>query len=102
MTYRGDSYFPDSTKGTGTQCERCGDAVAAYTGSYFNLETICLPCRALEEAHPSFPAAQRAETAAVRRGDYNYPGVGLPPGLREASLEARRARERRKSEGATP
>lgn len=95
MRERDEHFLPDSIKGTGTYCERCGEKAHAFTGSYFNTETICLPCRAIEEVHPGFAHAQRAEVAAVQAGDMNYPGVGLPEGLRAMSLAAREQRQRK-------
>ena len=63
---------------TGTCCERCGCENPSYlTGSWFNAEMICEQCDAA-----AFDAARAAEEAAVRRGEFNYPGIGLPPDLR--------------------
>lgn len=63
-------------------CDRCGYETNAFTGSYFNTETICLRCRDLEEQHPKFEEARQAELAAVEQGDYNFRGIGLPNDLR--------------------
>lgn len=63
-------------------CDRCGKESVGSTGSYFNTETICFECADRERAHPDFERARRVETEAVQRGDYNFPGVGLPPDLR--------------------
>lgn len=60
------------------KCDRCGETVSAFRVSYFNTDTICLSCQGLEEAHPMFVEAKRIETEAVMRGDYNFPGIGLP------------------------
>lgn len=64
-----------------TTCDRCGQEAAGTTMSYFNLETICLDCDRKERAHPLFEAARQAEEEALRRGDLNFPGIGLPPDL---------------------
>jgi hypothetical protein len=64
------------------RCDRCGRASLASTGSWFNLEQICLECSALEEQHPSIEEARERENEAVRRGDFNFPGIGLPAELR--------------------
>jgi hypothetical protein len=66
---------------TGT-CERCGEHTGTTTVSYFNTEEICMPCRETERAHPGFAAARAAEEKAVRLGDWNFEGVGLPEELR--------------------
>jgi hypothetical protein len=50
--------------------------------SVFNEQMICLGCIATEQAHPRFDEAVAAEEAAVRRGDFNFPGIGLPADLR--------------------
>lgn len=50
--------------------------------SLFNEQMICLRCVAAEQAHPRFPEAVSAEEAAVRRGDLDFPGIGLPADLR--------------------
>ncbi len=49
--------------------------------SFFNTQMICLACEAAEKAHPAYVAAHEAEVAACLRGDYNFPGVGLPVDL---------------------
>lgn len=69
-------------RGGQVNCDRCGHVATAFTGSYFNTDTICLPCRDLEEAHPQFEQARQAEMEAVERGDYNFHGIGLPADLR--------------------
>jgi hypothetical protein len=49
--------------------------------SRFNTEHCCLHCLAAEKAHPDYPKAVEAELAAVKAGDYNYPGIGKPSDL---------------------
>lgn len=64
------------------KCDRCGEETLGTTGSYFNTETICLDkCAPAERAHSKFNEARRIETEAVRNGDFNFPGIGLPPEL---------------------
>lgn len=63
-------------------CDRCGRESLTHTGSWFNLEQICLQCSKQEKAHPLFEEAQRVERAAVKQGDHNFPGIGLPAELR--------------------
>lgn len=63
-------------------CERCGGETSAFTTSFFNTQVICLErCYVAERAHPDFERAHRVETEAVKRGDFNFPGIGLPPDL---------------------
>lgn len=64
-------------------CDRCGEPTTAFTMSYFNTETICLECKALEEAHPKYEQAKNVEMRAVKAGIYDFPGVGLPRDLRK-------------------
>ncbi len=63
-------------------CDRCGKSTIASIGSMFNVEQICMECMNRERAHPLYAEAVRAETEACRRGNYNFPGIGLPPELR--------------------
>ncbi|TLS48846.1 gamma-glutamylcyclotransferase [Paenibacillus antri] len=63
-------------------CDRCGKKLTVRTMSMFNSDTICLDCKKKEEAHPDYVRARQAEREAVRRGDGNYSGIGLPPDLR--------------------
>ena len=60
------------------KCDRCNTQTDTHTLSYFNCDTICLPCREIERSHPDFSAAQLAERQAVISGDFNFAGVGLP------------------------
>lgn len=63
-------------------CDRCRRETAAITGSIFNTQVICMTCSDAERAHPDFEAAQKAEAEAVKGGDLDFPGVGLPDDLR--------------------
>ena len=64
-------------------CARCNTDLRTVpsTVSKFSTEWVCMDCKAREVAHPLYPAADRAELEAVRRGDFNYPGIGTPPEL---------------------
>jgi len=74
-------------------CDRCGARFGASTLSRFNRDMLCMPCLSDEKKAPNHPQAAAIELAAVRAGDYNYPGIGLAP-EDLAFLEAqRRARE---------
>lgn len=59
-------------------CARCRESVRISTGSYFTSDVICLDCRYLEENHPAYDEAKRRELEAVKSGDYNFVGIGLP------------------------
>jgi len=75
-------------------CDRCGASLRtnAYTMSVFNQQAICMACKEIEMRHPAYPAAHAAEVAAVRQGNYNFSGVGLPTDLRTEGEARRRAR----------
>ena len=64
------------------KCERCRKETLGTIMSKFNTEIICGDCKDAETEHPAYAAADRAEVEAVRRGDNNFPGVGLPADLR--------------------
>lgn len=63
-------------------CERCDKTPPYATMSRFNTDIICPDCERKEKAHPKYPEAEAAELAAVKAGNYNYPGIGLPADLR--------------------
>lgn len=62
-------------------CVRCGAQHVITTMSRFNTDIICVPCEDKEKAHPLYEKAWEAELAAVKAGDYNYPGIGKPEDL---------------------
>ena len=62
-------------------CVRCKAQDAITTMSRFNTDIICVDCETKERAHPRYQEAADAELAAVKRGDYNYPGIGKPEDL---------------------
>ena len=63
------------------QCDRCGQTTTVTTMSFFNTETICMLCMRREKAHPDYARAHATDTNAVRRGEYNFKGIGCPPEL---------------------
>jgi hypothetical protein len=75
-------------------CARCGADLGASTVSKFNAETICLDCKDDERLAPNYKRADEEECAAVRGGDYNYPGIGLAPEDNAFMTERRRTREK--------
>lgn len=62
-------------------CRRCGAKDKPTTMSRFNVDIICLDCQAKEKAHPRYAEAAAAELAEVKRGNYNFPGIGKPADL---------------------
>lgn len=63
-----------------TICDRCGDNPPVIM-SKFNTQMCCDGCIDRERNHPMYPQAAAAELAALRGGDYNFPGIGLPADL---------------------
>ena len=61
-----------------TTCQRCYKPTSATIVSYFNTQTICMDCSEKERKHPRFEEARKAEEAACRRKDFNFPGIGYP------------------------
>ena len=61
-----------------THCDRCGVKLTARIMSRFNEDCLCMVCEQEERNHPNYTKAAEAELAAIRAGDYNFPGVGWP------------------------
>ncbi len=57
------------------KCNRCGDYANPHTMSVFNQDIICMSCKEKEKMDPDYELARQAEADAVKRGDYNYPGL---------------------------
>jgi hypothetical protein len=47
----------------------------------FNTDFLCMDCAEKEQAHPAYQRARRIESAAVKRGDWIFAGVGKPADL---------------------
>lgn len=62
-------------------CHRCKKETLATIVSMFNLDKICLDCQEKERSHPKFEEAQEKEGEEVRKGNFNFPGIGKPPDL---------------------
>ena len=75
-----------------TTCQRCHRPLKVSIMSKFNTDTICLTCCDDEQRAPGYKAASAAEGAAVRSGDYNFPGVGLSPEDRAFLADLRKSR----------
>ena len=63
---------------TKTNCDRCGAKLTARIMSRFSTDCLCMACEAEERKHPDYAKAEAAEMAAIRAGDYNFPGIGWP------------------------
>ena len=60
------------------KCQRCGRKNFLYlTMSYFNTQMICEKCEDKERQRSDFEKARTADEAAVKKGNYNFEGIGL-------------------------
>lgn len=71
--------FPD-------KCQRCGGSFEIngsriHTTSMFNKEEICMACKEREKTHPKYKEALEADRAEIKKGNYNFEGIGCPPEL---------------------
>jgi hypothetical protein len=57
-------------------CGRRGKPTIATIMSMFNTQEICMDCSAAERNDPRFQEARAADEAAIKRGNYNFPGIG--------------------------
>lgn len=67
------------------KCQRCGkitEGQFCLIMSYFNTQMICEHCERLEQAHPDYPRARKMELDAIKGGNYDFKGIGLPKELR--------------------
>ena len=64
---------------TTTKCDRCGGSLeGGRIMSMFSEECICMDCSKKERELPEFKQALDAELAEIRRGNYNFKGIGYP------------------------
>lgn len=60
-------------------CDRCGGSLEkGRTMSMFNTDCICINCKKAEKSIPEYAEAVKAEQNAVKNGDHNFIGIGLP------------------------
>lgn len=60
-------------------CDRCGgDLSGGRIMSKFNTDCICMDCKRKETKMAEYKSACEAENAAVKRGETNFQGIGLP------------------------
>ena len=65
-------------RGKPENCARCRKKTTTTIMSRFNEDVICFPCEAKEREHPDYKYAYDAELAEVKKGNWNFPGVGWP------------------------
>jgi len=64
------------------KCDRCSGTEKAFTMSFFNTDWICEDCDEKEKKHPDYPKAKEAELKAIKQGNFNFEGIGLPEDLK--------------------
>ena len=60
-----------------THCDRCGAPLKVRTMSMYNTDVICMACKEKERKRSDYREAVEADNAAIRRGDFNFKGIGL-------------------------
>lgn len=58
-------------------CQRCGNETIATIMSMFNTQMICMGCKDEEKKNPRYDEAVRREAEEVKKGNYNFEGIGL-------------------------
>ena len=67
-----DRFFAQRT------CDRCHKPLTGgRTMSRYNDDCICMECDKKEHEREDYPKASEAEREAVKRGDLNFPGIGM-------------------------
>ena len=58
-------------------CQRCKKSTDGITTmSMFNEDVICMTCKTKEKTHPNYKSALKADSDAIKSGNYNFKGVG--------------------------
>lgn len=67
-----DSFF------TQKHCDRCaGSLEGGRMMSMFNEDCLCMSCKEKEKEHPHYQQAVDADVAEIKKGNYNFKGIGL-------------------------
>ena len=80
--FGGDKFAIGGTfKGGGNMnvenCERCNQPTGnATTMSMFNEDVICMSCKEKEKQHPDYNKAVDTDNAEIKKGNYNFKGIG--------------------------
>jgi hypothetical protein len=68
----GDDFF------TKKRCDRCGASLAGgRILSMYNEDVLCLECKRKEAERPDYREAVEADHREIRKGNYNFKGIGL-------------------------
>ncbi len=60
-----------------SNCQRCGNETISTIMSMFNTQMICMDCKDGEKENPKYEEAVRREAEEVKKGNYNFEGIGL-------------------------
>ncbi len=60
------------------KCQRCMIETDTHIMSMFDVALICMECWEREKENPSYQTAVDAEVSAIKSGDHNFQGIGLP------------------------
>jgi len=61
-----------------TRCDRCGgDINNGRIMSMYNTDCLCLKCKDAETRREDYREAVEADQAEIRKGNYNFKGIGL-------------------------
>lgn len=66
-------------------CDGCEEETYSYKMSMFNTDHCCMKCIEEEKKHPLFKQARKVELDELLKGNYNFPGIGLPEDLKKRS-----------------
>ena len=59
-------------------CDRCGKPLnGCRIMSMYNHDVLCMDCKDKETQREDYRKAVEADHAEIRRGNYNFPGIGL-------------------------
>ena len=65
---------------TVSKCDRCGGNLeGGRILSMFNTDVLCMKCKDEERKRPDYKAAQEADIAEIKKGNYNFEGIGYKP-----------------------
>jgi len=59
------------------ECRRCKKETTVWIMSMFNTDNICMKCKELEKQLPEYDEAVKTELNEVKKGNYNFKGIGL-------------------------
>lgn len=63
---------------TQEHCDRCKkDLNGVRTMSMYNEQCICMSCKKEETEKKDYKAAVKADHEQIKKGNYNYKGIGL-------------------------